>query len=126
MECPFAIPGLKTNEVYLSGARQVESGNAGGEVVCLQLLVNAMNLKSGMADKEKSAIEANPFRCCPRRLACRKWVSFRGRFLVPIRINHGNSACLVQPGHLAGRQIPADGAEIFAELLFVARADDQG
>ncbi len=34
-----------------SGARLVENGDAGGEVVCLQLLVNAMNFERGMADK---------------------------------------------------------------------------
>ena len=45
--------------------------------------------------------------------------------LVPVRIDGRHGARGVEAGDLLGRQFPADGAEVLAELVLVARPDDQ-
>jgi hypothetical protein len=54
----------------------------------------------------------------------RRRIAFGEYALVPVRIGQGNGARIVQLLHLVRREIPADGAEILSELLFVARPDD--
>ena len=44
--------------------------------------------------------------------------------LVPIRIDGRTVAGFVELRDLLGRQLPADGEQVLAELLFVAGADD--
>src|SRR5712672_3868393 len=55
----------------------------------------------------------------------REWISLHKSLLVPIRIGRNNPAGLVQAVNLIGRQGPANGSEIFTQLRFVARADDE-
>src|SRR5262245_11731421 len=51
-------------------------------------------------------------------------IPLRELSLVPVGIRRGRGAGGVQPGDLRRREIPADGAEVLAQLLLVARADD--
>jgi hypothetical protein len=55
----------------------------------------------------------------------REWISLRKSLLVPIRIGRDDPAGLIQALNLIGCQGPANGSEIFRQLRFVARADDE-
>ncbi len=63
--------------------------------------------------------------CLLGPLSGREWISLRKSFLVPIRIGRDDPAGLIQALNLIGRQRPANGSEIFRQLRFVARADDE-
>src|ERR1700722_3640005 len=59
-----------------------------------------------------------------RASALRPFVEPRKAALVPDRIGWLDIARGVELRHLLGRQFPADGADVFEQLRFVARADD--
>lgn len=46
--------------------------------------------------------------------------------LMPVGVNPWRGAGLIQFRDLFGREVPADGAQVVAELVLVARADDEG
>src|SRR6202042_1554131 len=54
----------------------------------------------------------------------RPFVENRKAALVPDRINRLDLARCVKLRHLFGRQFPADGADVFEQLRFVTRADN--
>src|SRR5579863_7390709 len=58
---------------------------------------------------------------CPR--LHRQRITLREPALVPIRISGRHRARRIELRDLLGRQVPADRAEILAQLLFIARAD---
>src|SRR5579862_1039904 len=56
----------------------------------------------------------------------RRRVPFLEAELMPVGVGSGNGAGVVEPGDLVSCQSPADSAEVLAELLFVASAEDNG
>ena len=58
------------------------------------------------------------------RLLYRRRIALGKATLVPVGIGRRGGAGGVEPGDLLGGQVPADGAEVLAQLLLVAGADD--
>ena len=53
------------------------------------------------------------------------WIALQELALMPIGIGEGEFAGGVETGDLGGGERPADSTEVLAELLLVARADDE-
>src|SRR5690242_17085358 len=72
----------------------------------------------------------SPWRPLPRVASRPPSRSYGGRVplgeapLVPVGIGQWRAAGGVEPGHLLGREVPADGPEVLPQLLLVPGADD--
>ena len=76
------------------------------------------------AFRGKSFSSSLPFPSWPGGSADRRRVALGEAALVPVGIGRRRGAGGVEPGDLLRRQVPADGAEVLAQLLLVAGADD--